>query len=141
MSSVWVMDAESTIFTILEKKIEDKFKTKYADLFVTREKDNDELEKNLFPTVYVFFSETERGQDLYNDSIHAVFCTMEIQVISSKTLGLECAKEIIYYALDIAKKMRFNVGMMPEIVSETSTAKIMAMRLTRTIGYNDKIYF
>lgn len=138
MSSRWIADAEANVYNAIEYRTREKLESKYPELFFTREKDNDDLEDNVYPTCYIFFSSIPVGQDLEGATVNAVNMTMEIQVTSSKTQGIEVAKDVIYEVFDNALRLGFSkVRMSPEYVDMDTDVKRMIARVSRVIGYNE----
>lgn len=138
MSSRWIADVESSIFTAIEYRVRNKLGDKYPELFFTRESDNDDLEENVFPTCYIWFSSVPLGADLSGQTVNAVRMTMEIQVSSSKSQGIEVAKDVIYEVFDNALQLAFcDIKMSPEYVDMNNDVKRMVARVSRVIGYND----
>ena len=138
MSSTWVIDAENKIFTTIRYKVLEVLEETYPDLYFTRSQKNDELPNNLYPAVYIHFSEIERGKDLQGNSINAVLMSMTIDVTASESMGIESVREVIYECLDIAKGyFSFGTEMMPEEITQDTDTERMVCKLARIIGFND----
>jgi len=90
-----------------------------------------------FPTLYLHeLQPLEVGQDLTNETVNAIRCTIEIQVWTNTT-EQECRK-ILSSAVAEMKRFRFNISAMP-IVQTTGKISWGAIRATRIIGNGDDI--
>lgn len=90
-----------------------------------------------FPTLYLHeLQPLEVGQDVTNESVNAIRCTIEIQVWTNTTEA-DCRK-IISSAVDEMKRFRFNISAMP-IVQTTDKISWGVIRCTRIIGDGDDI--
>lgn len=135
MSSRWVDDIQTKIFTIVKTKTISKLKTKYPDLNFTM--DSSSITEPKFPTVYItFLAPSERGQDLIGQDVNAVNLTVQIDVLVNKAQGLTGARDVAYEVEDNFKELRFS-GTMPTFENNTTDVKRMIMRMSRIVGYND----
>ena len=140
MSTKWVADTRSAIFTIVRKNILDKYIEEYPDLYFTRKENNDELETNMYPACYFHFSYVERGNDLTNDGINAILMMITVDITASESQGVEVAEEIAFAILDELKAMNFNVTMIPETITLDSNVERVIFKCERIIGFNDVLF-
>ena len=137
MSSIWVSDVQTTIYSRAKAMLLASLKSKYPDLFVT---DDDEVTSDpKFPAVYIHFLQpAERGQDIEGKEINAIYLTVEVDVTATKAQGKAVAREVAYKVMDIFKGMYFTATM-PSFQNDGSGTKRMIARYARVIGYNDTI--
>ena len=135
--SNWVLDRQTTIYSKAKAMLTAELKSKYPDLYIT---DNGETVSNpKFPSIYInFLQPIERGQDLENISINAIYLTAEVQVTVTTAQGMNVAREVSYTVTDVFKSMRFNATM-PDFNNDGDGTKRMIARYSRIIGYNDSI--
>lgn len=129
---MWVSELDSMIYTILKTKLNNKFKKKYKNLYVTNSSKSADVPK--FPTVYFDVLEgSEIGKDLSNTSVNGVSYNYQLSVT---TLDEIQAKEIIDYCIVISKQMRFSISSMP-IKQDTRDTFVRLIRCNRVFGAND----
>ena len=130
MSESWFMNIESYVFTVFEKRMNDKFDR----IFCTTS--NKDIRERHFPCVYLHLVEqSEVGNDLDNITINAVRTSFRVQVYS-KTAA-EC-RAITTEAVLQLKKLRFNVIEMPVYASERDKSVFFSdARFSRIIGGGD----
>lgn len=137
MSSIWVFDVQSLIYSRAKAIILSKLKSKYKDLTVT---DNDkEASDAKFPTVYIHFLQPyERGEDLEGTEVNAISLTAEVNVAVTEAQGMSTAREVSAVVLDAFKSMRFRATM-PDFENDGTGTKRMIARYSRVIGSSDII--
>lgn len=137
-NNLWALDRETTIYSYVEGFVLSKLKSKYPELKVTQD-DNDN-EEATFPTVYIHFLQSdERGEDLEGTGINAVYMTAQVEIYVTKTQNLKTLKEVSSVVIDAFKSKRFKATM-PEIQTNTASGSVRAIsRFSRLVGYNDTI--
>lgn len=131
MDNNWYLQIQSRVFT----QVEYMLKKKYPKLICTTKNENGQ--PAVFPTLYLHELEPiERGQDLQNETINAVLCTIEIQVWTNTT-ETDC-RNIIAEAVNQMKALQFNIVAMP-IVEVSDKISWGVIRCRRIIGNGDKI--
>lgn len=136
--NLWVLDAETTIFSRAKGIIVSTLKSAYPDIDVTKSDCANENAK--FPTVYIHALQPyERGNDLENDGVNAVDLTYQVEVYVTKTQNIEVARKVSSVVINAFKSMRFN-AVMPETSVSTPTGTLRSiMRFTRVLGSNETI--
>lgn len=113
---------------------------KYPSLNCTTKNENFSAEDgrpSKFPTLYMHeLQPVEIGQDLTNESVNAIRCTIEIQVWTNST-EYEC-RNILNEAVKEMKRFRFNISALP-IVETSDQINWGVIRATRNIGASDDI--
>ena len=138
MSSVWVYDLETSIYSRVKAVVTNKLKSKYPNLQITQ--DNASTTEAKFPTVYIHALQPyERGNDLENSEINAVSFTFEVEITVSKTQNLPAAREVSAVVVDAFKQLRFSANMPVFIDDKSVDTKRTISRFTRIIAYNDVI--
>ena len=137
MSSIWISDVQTTIYSRVKAILTAKLRSKYPDLFIT---DNDEVPTDpKFPSVYIHFLQpAERGQDIEGKGVNAIYLTAEVSVTATKAQGMSVTREVAYETMDAFKSMSFTATM-PSFENDGSGTKRMIARYSRVIGYNDTI--
>lgn len=135
MSSRWVNDVQTQIYSIVKAKTISALKNKYPDIFFTQE---DDVRINpKFPTVYInFLQPIEKGKDLVGVDINGINLTIQAEITTNKSQGMTGARDVAYEVLDHLKELGFS-GNMPAFEQNTTDIKRMTMRVSRIIGYND----
>lgn len=132
ISATWFADLEATIFT----KIQYRMKNKYSSLYCTTKDESWITDKDAkFPALYLHeTAQTEQGKDLVNNTVNAVFETIEIRTFSNKS-AQEC-KQIMAYAITLMKGLRFDYQLVRDIqtINGVSTA---IYNFSRFIGNGD----
>ena len=134
MADNWFSQIQSKIYT----QVTYMLKKKYKNLNCTTSNENET--PATFPTLYLHeLAPLELGQDLTNESVNAIRCTIEIQVWASGGVSaeLDCRNILTDASLEM-KRLNFNISAMPSI---QTTNKIAwgVIRCTRVIGAADKI--
>ena len=130
----WVMDLESTVYTIIKNNFPDRLKTKYPNIYFTNvSKINTEPQ---FPTVYVhMLPAVEQGADLVAKTINAVLATVQVDVTTN--VSASEAREVMSTVLDELKDLGFTVTALPETFVEEDIYR-QTMQARRMIGSGDK---
>lgn len=129
----WVFGIESTIFTIVEKRISEKLSDDYPDLYITNSDKN--TDDPVFPTIYLHeLPGSEQGNDLEGKDINAVMETFQVEVTSARSQ--QEAKKVLAEVLVVFKEMRFQITAMPEFKSGDETYRSIA-RCRRLIGASE----
>ncbi len=120
MADNWYTQIQSRVFT----QVEYMMRKKYPYLFCTTKDENtfgDNGSPREFPTLYLQeLTPVETGQDLTNETINAIICTIEIHVWTDTT-ETEC-RDIIADAASEMKKMHFNLTGMPFVQANDKIA-------------------
>lgn len=137
MSSNWIMQLPSVVFTRVKTEFSEKIKTKYnmtSENFSTTDSQN---KKAVFPFVYInLLPASETGNDLEGDTINGGIFTFQIDVYDNKTQAR--AREVMTEIVRIMKSMRFLVNQMPSF-DDTDDVKRMTTRFQRIIGAGDTL--
>lgn len=129
--SEWFSQIQSKVFT----QVQYMLKKKYPKLKCTTKNENETPAD--FPTLYLHeLQPLEVGQDLTNESVNAIRCTIEIQVWTNTT-EQDC-RNILESAVTEMKRFRFNISAMP-IVQTKDKIAWGVIRATRIIGNSDDI--
>ena len=127
----WFSKVQSKVFT----QVSYMLKKTYTKLNCTTSNESETPSK--FPTLYLHeLAPLEVGQDLTNESINAIKCTMEIQVWTNTT-ETDCRNILTDATLEM-KRLNFNITAMP-IVQTTDKISWGVIRCTRIIGNSDEI--
>lgn len=130
----WFAEIEAKVFTQIEYMLALKTDAPYPDLKCTTVSQNTVVN---FPTLYLHeLQAVEAGNDLYNSTVNAVISTIEIQVWSNEN-EKKC-KDILSTAIVEMKKLRYNVIMFPDVVTDRNIAWGVA-RFRRMVGSDDTI--
>lgn len=130
----WFAEIEAKVFTQIEYMLALKTDAPYPDLKCTTVSQNTVVN---FPTLYLHeLQAVEAGHDLYNSTVNAVISTIEIQVWSNEN-EKKC-KDILSTAIVEMKKLRYNVIMFPDVVTDRNIAWGVA-RFRRMVGSDDTI--
>lgn len=128
----WYMELDNRVFTILKTKLNNKLKTKYADLYITDSDINSSQPS--FPNVYFHvLGGIEVGKDIEQTSVNGILFTVQIDVSSKKQAD---TKLVMSEVLSIFKSMAFEIVTMPEFNNQDNVYRQVA-RLRRVIGQND----
>ena len=129
--SEWYSHIQSKVFTQVQYELKKSFPT----LKCTTTNENET--PATFPTLYLHeLQPLEVGQDLTNDTVNAIRCTIEIQVWTNTTEA-DCRK-ILNSAVTEMKQFRFNISAMP-MVQTKDKISWGVIRATRIIGNSDDI--
>lgn len=139
MSSVWIADLYSTIFTIVSTRSKRNLIADYPKIFFTTEDRSDN--SPIFPTVYFEFLESaELGTDMEGDSVNAILCTVQVDVTVSKTQGQKVARKVIYDVVDRFKELRFSLDNTPMFIDTgSSDTKRISARFSRVVCEGDTV--
>lgn len=134
MKEDWFAQIEGSVFTQIAYMLSERDEAPYPDLKCTTVSQNTVVN---FPTLYLHeLQAVEAGNDLYNSAVNAVISTIEIQVWSNEN-EKKC-KDILSTAIVEMKKLRYNVIMFPDVVTDRNIAWGVA-RFRRMIGSDDTI--
>lgn len=130
----WFAEIESKVFTQVTYMLSEREDAPYPELKCTTASQNTVVN---FPTLYLHeLQAVEAGNDLHNTSVNAVVSTIEIQVWSNES-GKKC-KDILTSAIVEMKRLKYNVTMFPDIITDKSIAWGVA-RFKRMVGSGDTI--
>lgn len=102
----WIEDLDSTIFTLLKINMPSVIQEKYPNMRYTTV-NNNKLPSQ-FPTVRVQVVDApERGRDLDNMTVNAVYMTIQVDVLSNKSKSE--SKEIAFAIQRTLKNLSFEV--------------------------------
>ena len=135
MSSNWIMQLPSMVFTRIKTEFSEKVKEKYKMTdgnFSTKDRQN----KNaVFPFVYInMLPAVEYGEDLDGTEIHGGMFSFQIDVYDNQTQ--ERSREVMIEVINIMKSMRFRTTPMPSFENGDSVYRMTA-RFQRMIGVSD----
>lgn len=135
MSSNWIMQLPSMVFTRIKTEFSEKVKEKYKMTdgnFSTKDRQN----KNaVFPFVYInMLPAVEYGEDLDGTEIHGGMFSFQIDVYDNQTQ--ERSREVMIEVINIMKSMRFRTTSMPSFENGDSVYRMTA-RFQRMIGVSD----
>ena len=137
MSSTWIMQLPSIVFTRIKTEFSEKIKTKLKmtdNNFSTTDSQN---KKAVFPFVYVnLLPAVEQGMDLEGTDINGGLFTFQIDVYDNQSQAR--AREVMGEVVRIMKTMRFEITAMPNFESSDDIERMTA-RFRRLIGALDTI--
>lgn len=136
MSSIWINDRIEGIYSRVASKVMACLSADYPDLNFTM--DDSENVDPQFPTVYMYFDVSERGQTLDGGVINAVYMTIQTQVKVTTAQGNEVAQEVNAAVRDELKNLFFIASGSP-IPTTSGDVKVINSNYARLIGYNDPI--
>lgn len=127
----WYSQIQSKVFT----QVQYMLKKSYSTLNCTTK--NESETPATFPTLYLHeLQPLEIGQDVTNESVNAIRCTIEIQVWTNTT-EQDCRK-ILNSAVTEMKRLRFNISALP-MVQTSGKISMGVIRASRVIGKGDDI--
>lgn len=129
MADTWFSSIEPTVFT----QVQYMLKKKYPKLNCLTTSET--ITPSKFPTLYLYETQMERGQDLTNETVNAVSSTVYIRVWTNTT-EKEC-KAILADATMELKRFHYNVLNLPtpKITDKIVFGEIMGNRI---VGSADK---
>lgn len=136
MSSTWINERIDSIYSRVASKVTASLGTKYPDLNFTMD-DSENIDPK-FPTVYMYFDTSERGQTLDGGVINAVYMTVSVQVKVTTEQGVDVAKEVNAAVRDVMSFMYFITSGSP-IPTTSGDVKVINSNYSRLIGFNDPI--
>lgn len=140
MDELWFTKIEPTILTRLQYYLSEIENAPFPDLVCTTTKRNltetEDTVTGQFPTLYLFTSNVETGNDLDNITVNGVKCTTEITVYDN--LSKERCEQIANSALAIMKSMRFNSSKLP-LCTEYKNIYLANAISRRVIGAGDEL--
>ena len=136
MSSIWINDRIESIYTRVKSKVMTSLHTTYPDLNFTMD-DSENIDPK-FPTVYMYFDVTERGQTLDGGAINAVYMTVQTQVKVTVKQGNDVAIEVNVAVRDAMKDLLFVASGSP-IPTTSGDVKVINSNYGRVLGVDDLI--
>lgn len=135
---LWFTKIEPTILTRLQYYLAEMPNAPFPDLVCTTTKRNltetEEAVTGQFPTLYLYVNNAEIGNDLGNESVNGVRCTVQITVYDN--VSKEHCEEISTAALMILKSMRFSTPKMP-LTTEYKNIYLSSSMNRRIFGAGD----
>lgn len=133
----WVEDIKLSIYARLKNEVIATLKQTYPDIFFTMEEQISSSTR--FPTVYIhFLPGSERGGDLEGNTINAIDCPIQFEVVVSNAQGMSGARRVSNEIVKQLKKMRFTFNdSLPEFQNINADTKRIVGRTRRTIGQGD----
>lgn len=129
--SNWYSQIQSKIFT----QVSYMLKKTYPSLKCTTKNESETPAE--FPTLYLHeLQPVEIGNDLTNETVNAIRCTIEIRVWTNTTE--EQCTEILDSAVIEMKRFNFNISALP-LVKTTDKISLGVIRCSRIIGSGDTI--
>lgn len=139
--SLWYLDIEPKIFTLIKGKTYSKLKKKYPTILFTSIDAMPTDGETYSHTVYIHeIGGLEMGKDLDNTGVNAYECTFEVKVsVTSENSNKKTeVREITGYIAEAFKSLKFDIILMPT-VEISDSAYTVPMRFRRIIGANDTI--
>lgn len=139
--SLWYLDIEPKIFTLIKGKTYSKLKKKYPTILFTSIDAMPTDGETYSHTVYIHeIGGLEMGKDLDNTGVNAYECTFEVKVsVTSENSNKKTeVREITGYIAEAFKSLKFDIILMPT-VEISDSAYTVPMRFRRVIGANDTI--
>ena len=136
MSSIWINDRIEGIYSRVASKVTASLGTDYPDLNFTMD-DSENIDPQ-FPTVYMYFDASERGQTLDGGVVNAVYMTVQTQVKVTTEQGNEVAQIVNAAVRDELKTLFFTASGSP-IPTTSGDVKVINSNYARLIGHNDPI--
>lgn len=136
MSSIWINERIESIYTRVKSKVMTSLYSTYPDLNFTM--DDSENVDPKFPTVYMYFDVTERGQTLDGGAINAVYMTVQTQVKATQEQGNDVAIEVNTAVRDAMKDLLFIASGSP-IPTTSGDVKVINSNYGRVLGQADSI--
>lgn len=131
--SLWFMDLETTVFSIVKTKVLEKLSTQFPNIYITNS--DKVMSTPLFPTVFIHeMSGVEQGTDIEGKDVNAVLETFQVDITSN--VSQRDVKVVMSAVVEVFKQMRFNVTAMPEFNNNDDVYRAIA-RFRRVIGAND----
>ena len=138
MSSIWISDLETSVYSRVKAIVISELKSKYPNIQITQ--DDASTAEAKFPTVFIHALQPyERGNDLENSEISAVSMTFEVEVTVSKTQNLPVLREVSAVVTDAFKSLRFTATLPVPVNDRSVDTKRSISRFARVVGYNDTI--
>lgn len=140
MSSLWVRDAQTKIYTTVTTRAKKNLVEKYQDIYITEESVSDSATTH-FPTVYIHFLSASSIGNTLDCGINGFVCDVQIDVVVSKTKkqGISDAYKVMTEILDRFVELNFNeTPVIPtQMQTQDTDTKRLTARIRRNIGYND----
>lgn len=136
MSSTWINERIESIYTRVKNKVMTNLYSTYPDLNFTM--DDSENVNPKFPSVYMYFDATERGQTLDGGAINAVYMTVQTRVKATMEEGNEVAIEVNTAVRDAMKDLLFVASGSP-IPTTSGDVKVINSNYGRVLGQADSI--
>lgn len=141
-NSLWYLDVEPKVFTLIKGKTYTKLKKKYPNILFTSIDAMPTDGETYSHTVYIHeIGGVEIGKCLDNTGVNAYECTIEVKVsVTSEDSNSKKTevREITGYIADAFKSLKFDMILMPT-VAITDSAYTVPMRFRRVIGANDTL--
>lgn len=136
MDNSWVFDLETHIFSIVQKKVGDKLKSKYPNIrFTTTSNPKGVTVK--YPTVYIHeLPGTEKARTLDGEDISGILYSMQVEVSTDKSA--KEAKAVLKEVALVYKNMGFEIKSPEE--SNGDEYYRCVMRVRRTLGNIDALH-
>lgn len=130
-----IYDVQSRVVSRIKNTFPIELKTKYPDITFTT---NDRvLDEPKFPTVYVHqLASSETGGELTGTEVCGIVSAIQIEVYDNKSMSN--ADEVMQFALETMKSMRFRILTMPEFQNNPNVYRKIA-RFSRVIGDGDTL--
>ena len=137
MDNSWVFDLETHIFSIVQKKVGDKLKSKYPNIrFTTTSNPKDVTVK--YPTVYIHeLPGAEKARTLDGEDISGILYSMQVEVSTDKSA--KEAKAVLKEVALVYKNMGFEINSFPK-ESDGDEYYRCVMRVRRTLGNIDALH-
>lgn len=135
MDNSWVFDLETHIFSIVQKKVGDKLKSKYPNIRFTTTS-NPKCVTVKYPTVYIHeLPGVEKARTFEGEDISGILYSMQVEVSTDKSA--KEAKAVLKEVALVYKNMGFET--FPE-ESDGDEYYRCVMRVRRTLGNIDALH-
>lgn len=130
----WAFDLETSFFSVIKAKLNEKLKTKYPNIYFTTT-DSPKDAENHYPTVYVHeLPGLEKGRTTEQQEISGIEYGMQIEVTTNKSQ--KEARTVMKEVASIFKSMGFEINNFPEFSNKDSVYRNV-MRVKRVLGNED----
>lgn len=132
--NLWALDFEDTVFSLFTYAYNKQFKSKYKDLYITQDDEQDGTA--VFPTVLVKqISMSEVGQDLSGKTINGIRTSFQITI--SYKGDRENLKELMEFAIMFFKSKCFEVS--NAFYGISNKVRTATFRASRVVGAQDTL--
>lgn len=139
MSTSWVRDAQTKIYTVATTRAKKKLTSKYSKIAFTEDYASDSSIA-IFPTVLIKFLPSASIGNSFEVGINGFVCGVQIDVVVSKTEAQNNtdAFKIMSTVADEFQTLGFNTNSITDFVKTSNTDIIrLTSRMSRNIGFND----
>lgn len=135
IDNTWAIDVETVVFATVKKRAQAILNSKYPNAFWTM--DNVVNAEPTFPTIYMFMTSNEIGNDLEGEDINGISAMFQVEITVDKKQGIREGRLIAGVVMNEFKRLHFIVNQMPEFDGNTNDTKRLIFRCRRNIGQAD----